>query len=169
MAGGPGLDSRICLFRYEARAAQAVQRLKYERATCLASELSRLLFEFVDAQGLLVCDLIVPVPIHWSRLAHRGFNQSELLCESMPKDKTRTDALKRIRATPPQARLSHDERFKNLKDAFRASKFVEGKSVLLVDDVLTSGQTFAECANALKQAGATKVDAVALCGSDKSM
>lgn len=164
-AYGPAdLSYWAAIFAYDGRAAQAVQRLKYNRATALAGPLSNLLFEAAEAEALLDVDLIVPVPIHWSRRCLRGFNQSDLLAEAFPKNLLARWPVRRIRATRPQVGLSHDERTSNLKGAFRASPKVAGKRVLLIDDVLTSGQTARECASALKAAGATEVGALALCG-----
>ncbi|HWA82798.1 MAG TPA: phosphoribosyltransferase family protein, partial [Fimbriimonadaceae bacterium] len=102
-------------------------------------------------------------PIHWSRRCQRGFNQAELLADGLPR--TCRNALFRVKRTRPQARLSREERMHNLAGAFRASRaVVEGKSVLLIDDVLTSGQTARECAKALASAGATEIAVLAFAG-----
>ena len=106
-------------------------------------------------------DLIVPVPIHWSRKCTRGFNQAELLCQRLSAS---PHALVRHRRTRPQVGLTEEERLRNLKDAFQASPIVYGKRILLVDDVLTSGQTARECARALRTAGAREVGFLAFCG-----
>jgi competence protein ComFC len=153
------------IFAYEGRAAQAVQRLKYNRSTALARPLSALLHQTAEAAALLDVDMVVPVPIHWSRRCMRGFNQSELLCETMPKDLLRLDMLRRVRATRPQVGLSTEERLANLRGAFKARSDVAGKTVLLIDDVLTSGQTGRECAAALRSEGAAEVGILAFAGS----
>jgi ComF family protein len=106
------------------------------------------------------------VSIHWSRLCRRGFNQAELLCDGLPRERLRPDLLRRIRATRPQAGLSREERLRNLAGAFRANGEAQGLRILLVDDVFTSGQTARECAGALLAAGATKVGILALCGEE---
>lgn len=151
------------LFAYSARAGQAVRRLKYSRATALAGPMAALMKEGVDRLGLMHYDIAVPIPIHWSRRCLRGFNQSELLAESLPR--VRLDAVARIKRTKPQVRMSKDERMHNLVGAFRARrKVVEGKSILLIDDVLTSGHTARECAKALADAGAKEVSVLAFAG-----
>ena len=101
-------------------------------------------------------DLIAPVPIHRSRLSWRGFNQAEALCEKLPNHLIGQD-LVRIRRTPPQVKLTPEQRSKNLVGAFKCPTDIVGKRVLLVDDVFTTGATAAECARALKEAGASWV------------
>jgi ComF family protein len=158
---GP-LGVTAVFFRYRGRVGQAVRRLKYSRATALVDPMSEMMREGVERLGLGTHDLVVPVPIHWSRRSTRGFNQSDLLSERLP-DVCRT-ALVRTRRTKAQARLSREARMSNLAGAFRARPVVRGKSILLVDDVLTSGETARECARALIAAGATEVAIVAFAG-----
>jgi ComF family protein len=159
-SGETVLDYRAVLYRYEERAAQAVRRLKYSRATTLAGFMSaevRLGYDRLSLEP----DLVVPVPIHWSRRCNRGFNQAELLCDDLPWVR---GALVRVRRTRPQVGLSREERARNLDGAFLAMPVVSGQRVLLVDDVLTSGQTARECAKALRAAGAVEVGILAFCG-----
>ena len=158
---GP-LASTVVQFRYRGRVGQAVRRLKYSRATSLARPMAGLMREGLERLGLGTFDLVVPVPIHWSRRSARGFNQSELLSECL--SGVCLGALKRTRRTRAQARLSREARINNLAGAFRASDVVRGKSVLLIDDVLTSGETARECARALAAAGATEVAILAFAG-----
>lgn len=159
---GPPLSLTASLYPYSGRTGQAVRRLKYSRATALGSTMAGMLADGIDRLGLGGYDLVVPVPIHWSRRCMRGFNQSEILAAGI--EGVRTDVLRRIRRTKPQTRLSREARMHNLRGAFRASPMVQGKTVLLVDDVLTSGQTVWECARALADAGAAEVAAIAFAG-----
>ena len=152
------------LFHYRGRAAQAVQRLKYSRCTTLATPMAKQLADYAAGLSLLDFDLFIPVPIHASRRRLRGFNQSELLCEFLPKERMRPELIERIRATAPQVGLTDAQRMVNLKGAFRARSKVAGARVVLVDDVLTSGHTALECAKALKEAGAKEVAALAFAG-----
>lgn len=154
------LDGRIALFYYEGRAAQAVRRLKYGRSSSLARTMASDVAQAVSRLGIEY-DLVVPVPIHWSRRCARGFNQAELLSEALG---WTPGMLRRVRRTRPQVGLSREERERNLAGAFEASPEVAGKRALLIDDVLTSGQTALECARALRLAGATEVSIVAYCG-----
>lgn len=160
---GP-LDGVARRFHYRGRAEQAVTRLKYSRVTSLAEPMAAHIESFARALNLLNHDAFVPVPIHVSRRRYRGFNQSSLLCERLPRELVYPGLLKRIRATQPQAGLDPESRRKNLLGAFQADPQAAGKRIVLVDDVLTSGHTAIECAKVLKDAGAIEVVALAFAG-----
>ena len=109
-------------------------------------------------------DIIIPVPISDERLKERRFNQSEVLCSRLPKDKLMTDILKRIKPTPHQTGLSRVNREDNLKSAFEVTnkKIIKGKTILLVDDIYTTGSTLNACSSELVSAGAKKIIALTL-------
>lgn len=157
------LDGVARIYLYEGRAEQAVRRLKYSRATVLGEPMAELLSEYSAKVGMDDADMVLPVPIHWTRRCYRGFNQSDLLVESF--ERVKAGALQRIRATRPQVGLNPDQRRRNLLGAFRCRGDVAGKTILLVDDVITTGHTVGECARTLKDAGALSVRALAFCGS----
>jgi ComF family protein len=143
--------------------------LKYERVTALSSAAAQMTRNCIEAAGILdEVDLIVPVPIHWRRRAWRGFNQSEILCEALPKEKVHHDAMYRTRYTRPQVGLPLNQRLVNLANSFDAERSLEGARVLLVDDVYTSGATARECAKTLKARGASLVGMFALTSSNIS-
>ncbi len=160
---GP-LGFRACAYAFETRAAQAVRRLKYSRSTSLApfmaSAVAKRLTDLARQE-----DLIVPVPMNWARRSWRGFNQSDLLARGSHGLEVSTEALRRVRNTRPQVGLTLKERQENLKGAFRASPAVKSSSVILIDDVVTSGQTARECARVLLEAGAMSVGIVAFAGN----
>jgi ComF family protein len=142
---------------------QAIQKFKYGRKVSLGKPLGRVLAQ--GCRHLLEqwkVDVIVPVPLHPKRLRWRGFNQSVLLARQVsavfhvPVDPF---LLKRNIETPPQTQLSEEERRRNVRGAFvvNAEKSVEDRSVLLLDDVYTSGATVNECSRCLKRAGAKEV------------
>lgn len=113
-------------------------------------------------------DAIIPVPLHWRRRWMRRFNQSALLSEAISKASgvpVAYDALKRVKATPQQVGLSQSARALNVQGAFRVSPTgkaaIEGRRLILVDDVITTGATVDACARALLRAGATEVDVLA--------
>ena len=117
-----------------------------------------------------VLDLIVPVPLHRRRLAGRGFNQSALMARRLSRLLGRPwtpAALSRARDTPSQGGLSRAARMENMKGAFvvppRKRRYVSGRSLLLVDDVWTTGATCRACAAALRRAGAAAVTAFTIC------
>lgn len=154
------LDYCFWLFPYEGRASQAVRHLKYRRATALAEWMAQ---QLADAHEAIPIhdDGVIPVPIHWTRRAVRGFNQSELLAERMEREQLLPDLLLRIKATKSQAGLNQAERLKNLNGAFRTGgTTLAGKSLLLIDDVMTTGHTLRMCAKELKLHGATSVGAL---------
>jgi ComF family protein len=154
----------ICAALYEAGPTkQIIHCLKYSGIT----ELSDILGELICQKlARLMTDLskelvIVPVPLHKARMAERGFNQSELIGKfvSYRLNIPGGDALSRTRSTKPQADLKRRERLTNLTGCFFVADrgFIVGKSVLLIDDVATTGTTINECAKVLLSAGAKEV------------
>ncbi|MBP2232327.1 ComF family protein [Azospirillum agricola] len=113
-------------------------------------------------------DLLAPVPLHRGRLFRRRYNQAALLAQALAKRcgvPAVPDLLLRQRATPTQGGLNREGRHRNVRGAFRlrcGPASVEGKRVVLVDDVLTTGATLAECARVLGRAGAARVDVLTL-------
>lgn len=118
---------------------------------------------------LAEADLIVPVPLHYRRLVSRGFNQAGWLAAAVARESgvpVHPAALKRIKATASQGGLSARARRANVAGAFTlrqaARRQVNGRRVLLVDDVLTTGATLEGCVRALKAGGAAQVDVLTL-------
>lgn len=137
----------------------AIHALKYKGRKVVAQELAEILAEACERFDL-DADVMMPVPLHQARLRKRGFNQSELLAKSLSKLKKiplDTRALIRTRATKSQMELSASERHENVKDAFACCRPVTGQTVLLIDDVCTTGSTLDYCATALKANGAKTV------------
>jgi ComF family protein len=155
-----GLDAP---YAYEGTLATAILRFKYGGMARAAAVLGPLLADF--AVGWLKDEsdpVVMPVPLHSKRLRQRGFNQSLLLARHVAaRLSTGLDyvSLKRLKHTPPQAGLNREERRKNMKGAFvlERSQAVEGRTILLVDDVATTGETLNECARILKKAGSGRV------------
>jgi competence protein ComFC len=112
-------------------------------------------------------DIVIPVPLDRHREQEREFNQSAVLAKKISNYLTiplNSSVLKRIKRSIPQSRLARKERLENLKGAFiiKGMKKISGKSILLVDDVFTTGSTVNECAKVLKEAGARQVSVITL-------
>lgn len=121
------------------------------------------------AQMLAQADLLVPVPLHPSRLLRRRYNQAALMAQALACEADLCcipDALVRVRATVSQGHMGGADRFRNVKGAFSVhsgrARDVVGKKIVLVDDVLTSGATVSECTRALLKGGAISVHVLTL-------
>jgi ComF family protein len=151
--------------RFDGPVAEAIRLFKFNGKPRLARPLGENMVTFAHQE--MECetyDAIVPVPLHKIRLRHRGFNQAHLLAsEILPAfpNATLDESLQRIRPTRVQSRLLNEqERAANVVGAFavpREQSF-DAKTILLIDDVVTTGETVAECATALRRAGARRVD-----------
>jgi ComF family protein len=118
---------------------------------------------------LAEAELVAPVPLHWRRLIRRRYNQSAELARRLARDAGRplaVDLLTRTRATTPQEGMNRAARRANQAEAFRVAARqrarIEGRRVLLIDDVLTSGATLSACADACRAAGAARIDVLVL-------
>ena len=159
------LSSIVAASRYAGVAEELIKRFKYGRDRTLAPALGDLLFGAMSDPRLAgkPFDAVVPVPLHSLREREREFNQSALLAAMLSKrlGSPVHHLLRRVRSTDPQAGLDREERMRNLKGAFEIRKAsVNGLSLLLVDDVTTTGTTLDACAEVLREAGAKEVCAV---------
>jgi ComF family protein len=160
---------------YHAREVVAlVWELKYRKNPRAAALAGAYLAEelLAIASEELGQSLLIPVPMHPARRKERGYNQTELLCESaLPYMEAvfeyTPDVLVRARATAPQQGLPKHERLNNVKNsmAVKTPARLSGRICVVVDDVTTTGATFKECKRALKAAGARRVHCVALARS----
>ena len=141
----------------------ALKLLKFHRRLHYAPALGEILWRTLRELPADI-DAILPMPLHWRRQAMRGFNQADELARTL-----RRKALlpmlrnaKRSRSTPFQSGLDAAARKRNLRDAFCARKPIVARHVLIVDDVITTGESCRELAKVLLQAGAAKVSALAV-------
>jgi ComF family protein len=151
---------------YEGPARRAVLSLKHGDRLDVAAVAAPWLLR-AGRELLAQADLVAPVPLHWTRLARRRFNQSAELARALTRLAGRADAfapdlLTRRRRTPSQEGRTRAGRHLNVAGAFAVRRPVTGMRVLLVDDVMTTGATLSACAEALTAAGASGVDALAL-------
>lgn len=151
--------------------SKVVLKLKYSGriaiANLIADHLQRFLHDDLEKLGDNIW--MIPVPLHWTRLWKRTYNQSALIADAMLKAyggsndivEHRVDLLKRVKRTPPLKGNSGRDRKKLLKDAFalnpKYARQIKGRNIILVDDVYTSGATTDACVKILKSAGAAKV------------
>jgi ComF family protein len=149
--------------RYGDLAREAIHALKFGGRRGLANPLGDLLAGLpLSALPGAAPDVLVPVPLHPRRARERGYNQALLLARRLERAwgvPVAADALRRTVATQPQADLDAAARRRNVRDAFavRSPELIAGRHVVLVDDVLTTGATAAECAMSLRRAGAATV------------
>lgn len=161
----PRFDCALSPYRYEGVIEQAIRLFKYRRRDTLAAPLADLMLVWADR--LPPADLVMPVPLHHSRLRVREFNQSLLLADRIARRlglPLSFEHLERIRPTRPQTELDRADRARNMRRAFavREPGDLENRRILLVDDVLTTGATANDCARALRRAGAVSVAVLTL-------
>lgn len=161
LAQPPRLDRIRAAVAYDDISRSIALRLKYGRKIALARTMSRYMRPLV---GELPSDaLLVPVPLHRRRLWSRGFNQSAIVARELSRRTgipVAVDALRRTRANPPLKGMGMRQRRRTVAGAFRSTMDLRGQTVILVDDVLTTGSTANACARVLKRAGAGRVDLV---------
>lgn len=157
-----GVNSFYAPFLYKSVLRNIILKFKFKDRPELAAYLA----SFINYQNHWHdVDIIIPVPVHEKRLRHRMFNQSAFLAKELGKTlRIQTDvmSLKRVRNTPQQVGKTLSQRKRSVSGAFVASDKVKDKTVLLVDDIWTSGSTAASCARALKKAGTKNVHVVTL-------
>lgn len=164
MAWAKPMERFYAVFAYESPIDTWVSRLKYGRDLMAGRVLRSLLHYWMQRSvEFSEYDAIIPMPIHWKRLIGRGFNQTDFLLHGIPSLPLNRKLIKRRKSFPHQTGLQGDARKKNLKNAFLADKRCNEKSILLFDDVCTTGRTFAEATKSLKKAQATTISALVLC------
>lgn len=158
------LDGAAAVARYRGGAKRLVKALKFRGETRLAAPMAGLMAErYRNSHFFGAVDVLLPVSLHGERLLRRGFDQSVLLARTLSgltALPVREGTLRRTRTTSPQANLRRAERLINLDGVFEAAEKLDGERVLLIDDVLTTGATVADCARACRQAGAARVYAL---------
>jgi ComF family protein len=153
----------VALGRYQGKLAQAVVRTKRLRAEPLTMALARLVFDRRGEELRRLCaDVVIPIPMHWVRRFRSGANGPELVAEILSAKLNaplRAGWLKRRKLTPRQTDLTRRERLLRQRNSFRLSgrANVDGRTILLVDDVLTSGATTCEATKVLLKGGAKSV------------
>ena len=162
LARPPRIARTRAAVAYDELSRSLAIRLKYGRKVAIARTMARYMAPLVGEGGDQV---LVPVPLHRSRIWRRGFNQSALIASELARllgIAADPVALRRIRRTPPLKGMSPLQRRKTVAGAFRVrdKQKIAGKTIILIDDVLTTGSTAEACAWTLKRAGAARVELV---------
>lgn len=169
--GARGFESAYCFGAYEGALRELIHLFKYRRMKPLARALSAYLVSALPRDQKF--DVVVPMPLYWRRKWRRGFNQSELLARRIAQSCgiPLRNAVRRIRSTQTQAGLSNAERRENVAGAFRvrSPRVIQGRRVLLIDDVMTTGATASACGLALRRGGAKSVTLLALARVDRRL
>jgi ComF family protein len=159
-------DRARAVLRYDNNSRRLVLGLKHGDRTHAAGAFGRWMHR-AGGEVLADADLLVPVPLHWTRLFQRRYNQAVLLAQSIHAaggPPVAADWLVRRRRTPSQGHLGPAARERNVRGAFaiRRGRSFAGKRAVIIDDVLTTGATAEECARVLKRAGASSVNVLTL-------
>jgi ComF family protein len=158
LAAPPRFDATIAALAYRFPADVLIQALKFHGTLAVAALLGRVLAQCVS--GATPVDVVMPVPLSAARLRARGYNQSMEIARAVAHPagvRLEPRLCERIRDTPAQVDLPPAERARNMRGAFRCPRPLEGVTVAVVDDVMTTGATLDEVAGALKRIGASRV------------
>ncbi len=168
----PAFDRATSLFAYAGAIRAALHRYKFRDDHAAGRILQAVFQQYTTplSHDWKQYDRVLCVPLHPRRLKQRGFNQAWQLLHAMTVvtgEQKSPDILQRLKETKPQYQLGHHERQDNLEQAFRVAPKqrhnVQNQSILLIDDLLTTGATAHQCSQALKLAGAKKIDVITLC------
>jgi ComF family protein len=160
LAQEPHFDTTVARYRYDFPVDKLVQALKYSHRLALANFFAAALASHQQIAAGPRADAIVPLPLSRQRLRQRGFNQAAEIARPLARQLNLPlllDACHRPIDTPPQASLPWQARRKNIRGAFECTVDVSGKSLIVIDDVMTTGATLDEFARTLKKHGATRV------------
>ncbi len=157
----PYFDKLYIIYEFDTVFQTLIHLLKYQHFT----DISRLLAKALLTEITGKYDFTSAVPLNSVRLRERGYNQSALIAGYFAQERAlpfSADLIERIKNTPSQTKLNREQRIENMKDAFICRQNLNGRNILLIDDVITTGSTLNACAQVLKAAGAKRVDIGAL-------
>lgn len=158
-------DKCYCVYEYKDNVKSFIYAMKFSdiRQNCFYAAKQMKLY--ADSNNIQKCDYVVPVPMFSVNRIIRGYNQAELIARSFSRltHGRYKRALYKCKITKPQHKLKGKERLINLKDVFKVSGNIKDKTILLIDDVFTTGSTVNECSRVLKKAGAKEVYVFCFC------
>ena len=154
-------DILICSYKYNGIIRSKILQYKFKNKKYLYTTLSQRLIELLNMYSNEI-DIIIPVPIHFMRAFNRGYNQIFLIARFIAKkiDKElKNNILKKVRNNKPQSLLTANKRKNNVYNAYKLIRAdaIKGKTILLIDDIYTTGATVNECSKVLKENGAKKI------------
>lgn len=158
-------DGAISVFQYTGMVKDSLIRFKFYSKPSYYKTYARLIaYRLTKMIDIMQYSMVMSVPLHKQRELSRGYNQAFLISRALGRElklPERSHLMKRLRYTDTQSLLDKQKRHQNVKGAFIAAapENIKGQSILLVDDILTTGSTIEECSRILKQAGALKVTA----------
>ncbi len=167
-------DKAISVFHYDDILKKLVHDFKYKKIASLVKEFSAFIVDFMDEHNIAKeSDLVLSIPMHPSRLFKREINPSHILAKNIAKKlklQYSENLLKKTKNTPPQSKLNRLERLENIKHSFSLKDDgkldLNGKNILLVDDLFTTGSTVNECSKILKEARSNRVEVITLARGD---
>jgi ComF family protein len=160
--------SAFSFYNKDSRIRKLIHNLKYKGIKDVGTELGKIYGQSLAGSEFLAdVDLIIPVPLHPSKMRIRGFNQAEVIAEGFSAStgiEVSNEALLRVSHSDTQTKRSRFERWKNVEGIFVVNDpdKISGRHILLLDDVITTGSTLESCANELLKIGGVKVSVVAL-------
>lgn len=154
LADPPDFDATVAALWYRFPADVLVHALKFRGELSLAAFLARILRDKLGAEPP---DFVVPVPLSAARLRERGYNHAAEIARRLAAGRVELELCERTRDGPPQMELPFDQRQRNVRHAFAVRRSLDGATVAVVDDVMTTGATLEACAEALVAAGAAAV------------
>ncbi len=166
----PIYDSARFIIRYDEKSKKIIHLFKYNDKTILSKIFAKILFGQYK-EYISYADILAPVPMHKLKRLFRFYNQTQYLAKSLSSlsmIKLFPDLLIKYKYTQPQASLNQKARKKNINNSFLVNKKynIEGKKILLIDDVITTGSTISECAKILKKAGASEVLVISIAATN---
>lgn len=156
-------EELISIFKYEGLIREKIIQYKFQDKSYIYNTFAKIILKNEKVCGLLKkYDIIIPVPIHRKRKLQRGYNQTQLIAKEIAKNidiKLCDDVLAKSKNTIAQSKLNKNKRKQNIKNAFKVLNLekIQGKNILLFDDIFTTGSTVNECSKILKKAGAKTV------------
>lgn len=157
-------DRLISCFFYEGIIRRKILAFKFENKPYIGRLFAQVMSKLLIEKNIVV-DVVVPVPSYWTRYFKRGYNQSLLLAKWIARNlnvKCDCTNLKKVKKSAVQSLLNYSQRMNNVLNTYAAKNKFDGKTVLLVDDIYTTGATVNECSRILKEIGAKKVIVVTI-------